>query len=52
MAGVVSYYPLDELIDRFDISNTFDKDSVKQLSLFLKNNIDLKKVLIRVINFL
>ena len=39
MARVASYYPLDKLIDKFDISNPFDEESVKQLSLFLKNKI-------------
>ena len=39
MAKVASYYPLDKLIDRFDISNPFDEESVKQLSLFLKDKL-------------
>ena len=40
MARVASYYPLDKLIDKFDISNPFDEDSVKQLSLFFKKKIN------------
>lgn len=40
MAAVASYYPLNELVNRFDIANPFNEESVKQLSLFLKNKLN------------
>ena len=40
MAAVASYYPLPQLINKFNVSNPFDDASVKDLANFLKEQLN------------
>jgi len=43
MAAVASYYPLCELVDKFNIANPFDDASVRDLAIFLKEQLNQNK---------
>lgn len=40
MSAVASYLPLNELITKFNLANPFEDNSIKQLSLFLKQQLN------------